>query len=174
MTLDYSKDGKVKILIVDYIRKMLAEIPDDMDGEAATRAANHLFEVNESADKLDKETSQLFHHNVAKLLFLCKRAEPDVQGAVAFLTTRVQQPDVDDYKKLRRAMQYLRSTADLPLTLEADNAHIVKWFVNASFAVHPDIKSHTGGMMSLGKGTAYGTSTRQKLTTTKAQYKELH
>jgi hypothetical protein len=57
-------------------------------------------------------------------------------------------------------MQYLRATVDLPLTLEADNAHIEKWWVDASFAVHPDMKSHTGGMMSLGKGAAYGTSTR--------------
>jgi hypothetical protein len=173
MTLDYREDGKVKILMIDYIQKMLAELPDDMNGEAATPAANHLFEVDESADKLDEETAQLFHHNVAKLLFLCKRARPDVQAAVAFLTTRVQQPDVDDYKKLRQTMQYLRATVNLPLTLEADNAHIVKWWVNASFAVHPDMKSHTGGMMSLGKGAAYGTSTRQKLNTKSSAEAEL-
>jgi hypothetical protein len=152
---------------------MLAELPDDMSGETATPAANHLFEVDESADKLDEETAQLFHHNVAKLLFLCKRARPDVQAAVTFLTTRVQQPDVDDYKKLRRTMQYLRATVDLPLTLEADSAHIVKWWVDASFAVHPDMKSHTGGMMSLGKGAADGTSTRQKLNTKSSTEAEL-
>jgi hypothetical protein len=163
MTLDYSVDGKVKILMIDYIQKMLAELPDDMSREAATPAANNLFEVDESAE-MDEETAQLFHHNVAKLLFLCKRARP-VQATVAFLTTRVQQPDVDDYKKLRRTMQYLCATVNLPLTLEADNAHIVKWWVDASFAVHPDMKSHTGGMMSLRKGAAYGTSTRQKLNT---------
>jgi hypothetical protein len=104
MTLDYREDGKVKILTIDYIQKMLAKLPDDMNGEATTPAANHLFEVDESADKLDEETAQLFHHNVAKLLFLCKRARPDVQAAVAFLTTRVQQPVVDDYKKLGRTM----------------------------------------------------------------------
>jgi hypothetical protein len=150
MTLDFSEDVKVKILMIDYIQKMLAKIPDDMDGEAAKLAASHSFEVNKSADKLDKDMAQLFHHNVAKLLFLCKRAQPDVQAAVAFLITRVQQPDVDDYKKLRRGLQYLRATADLPLTLEAENAHIVKWWVDTSFAVHPDMKSHTGGMMSLG------------------------
>jgi hypothetical protein len=89
MTLDYREDGKVKILMINSIQKMLAELPDDMSGEAATPAANHLFEVDESADELDEETAQLFHHNVAKLLFLCKRAQPDVQAAVAFLTTRV-------------------------------------------------------------------------------------
>jgi hypothetical protein len=43
--------------------------------------------------------------------------------------------------------------------------HIVKWWVDASFAVHPDMKSHTGDIMSLGKGAIYGTSTRQKMST---------
>jgi hypothetical protein len=47
MTLDYREDGKVKILMIDYIQKMLAELPDDMSGEATTLAANHLLEVDE-------------------------------------------------------------------------------------------------------------------------------
>jgi hypothetical protein len=51
------------------------------------------------------------------------------------------------------------------LLLEADNMHVVKWWVDASFAVQSEMKSHTGGIMSLGKGSVYGTSTRQKLNT---------
>jgi hypothetical protein len=54
---------------------------------------------------------------------------------------------------------------EMPLLLEADNMHIVKWWEDASFAVHPDIESHTGGILSLGKGAIYGTSTQQKLNT---------
>jgi hypothetical protein len=75
----------------------------------------------------------------------------------------VKQPDVDDYKKLRRMIQYLRLTRNLFLTLEADNVSVVKWWVDASYAVHADMRSHTGATMSLGKGAIYGTSTRQKL-----------
>ena len=69
----------------------------------------------------------MFHHNVAKLLFLCKRARPDIQTAVTFLTTCVMAPDEDDYKKLARVMKYLRGTRTMPLTLEADNLRLVKW-----------------------------------------------
>jgi hypothetical protein len=50
---------------------------------------------------------------------------------------------VDDYKKLYRGLQYIGATVELPLSLEADNAHIIKWWVDASFAVHLDMKSHT-------------------------------
>jgi hypothetical protein len=115
----------------------------------------------------------MFHHNVAKLPFLCKRARPDIQTAVSFLCTRVKSPDVDDYKKLRRVMQYLRHTIDLSLTLEADNTKVMKWWIDASFGVHSDMRSHTGGVLTLGKGAAYATSTKQKLTTKSSTEAEL-
>jgi hypothetical protein len=57
--------------------------------------------------------------------------------------------------------------------LEADDMHVVKWWVDASFAVHPDMKGHTGVTMSLGKGSAYARSTRQKLNTKSSTEAEL-
>lgn len=54
------------------------------------------------------------------------------------------------------------------LTLEAANMSIVKWWIDASFAVHPDMlhmRSHTGAMMSMGGGAIYAFSTRQKINT---------
>jgi hypothetical protein len=152
---------------------MLNGLPENMAGEAATPAANFLFDINEESPKLDEATADLYHHNTAKLLFLCKRARPDVQTVVAFLCTRVQSPDEDDYKKLTRVMRYLRSTINMPLTLESNNINIVKWWADASYAVHPDMKSHTGGAMSLGRGVIYGTSTRQKLNTKSSTEAEL-
>jgi len=56
--------------------------------------ALHLFNVD------DIEKVQLFHHLVAKLLYLSQRSRQDIQSAVAFLFTRVQNPDTYDYKKL--------------------------------------------------------------------------
>jgi hypothetical protein len=173
MTLDYSIDGKVMIQMYRYIRDALAELPTDMDGKRTTPAADHLFDVNEQAIKLGEEKADLFHHCVAKLLFLCKRARPDIQTAIAFLCTRVQAPDVDDYKKLVRVMQYLRETETLTLTLEGDDTSVTKWWADASFAVHKDSRSHTGGAMTLGKGVIYGTSTRQKLNTRSSTEAEL-
>jgi hypothetical protein len=70
-------------------------------------------------------------------------------------------------------MMYLSGTLNMPLMLEADECNIVKWWVDASFAVHPDMRSHTGGVMMLGKGAIYGTSTRQKLNTKSSTEAEL-
>ena len=51
---------------------MLVELPEDMAGMATTPAAEHLFKVNETPTYLDEKDAMVFHHNVAKLLFLCK------------------------------------------------------------------------------------------------------
>lgn len=84
-----------------------------------------IFEVNEKPIMLGEEKAIMFHHNVAKLLYLYKRARPDIQTAVAFLCTRVKSPDVDDYKKLGRVMKNLLGTLQMPLTLEANSSHII-------------------------------------------------
>jgi hypothetical protein len=174
MNLNFETPGKVVFSMKQYVENILEEAPDDMDGEAATPAANHLFDVRSNgATLLDAEAADLFHHIVARLLFLCKRARTDVQTAVAFLCTRVKSPDTDDYKKLTRVIKYLRSTSDLGLTLEADETQIIKWWVDASYAVHPNMRSHIGGTMSMGKGTIYGTSTRQRLNTKSSTEAEL-
>ena len=173
MTLDFSLPGKVQISMEEYIRNMLAELPEDMEGTATTPAAEHLFKINEAPTYLDDGDAMFFHHNVAKLLFLCKWAHPDLQTTVAFLSTRVKCPDHDDYKKLGRAMKYLRTTVTLPLTLEADDLQLVHWWIDGAFATHRDMHSHTGGAMSLEKGVIYGTSTRQKLNTWSSTEAEL-
>ena len=66
-----------------------------------------------------------------------------------------------------------RGTVDIALTLEADSLQLMKWWIDASYAVHPDMKSRTGGAFSLGKGVIYGTSTRQKINTKSSTEAEL-
>jgi hypothetical protein len=73
----------------------------------------------------------------------------------------VTSPDEDDWKKLTRSIRYLRESKDLYLTLEVDDGNVIKWWIDASFAVHPDMRSHTGGTMSLGKGSVYSLSRKQ-------------
>ncbi len=173
MTLDYSEAGSVKLDMTDYVAKVLDEMPEDMDGTATTPAANYLFQIIDGIECLDEATSEFFHATVAKLLFLCKRGRPDTQTAIAFLCTRVQQPTKHDYNKLSRVVKYLRKTKDLVLRLSGDNLNVVKWWVDASYAVHKDMRSHTGGTMSMGTGAIYSTSKKQKLNTKSSTEAEL-
>ena len=49
----------------------------------------------------------------------------------------------------------------------------LKWYVDASFAVHPNMRSHTGGAVTLGRGCPIVTSTKQKLNTRSSTESEL-
>jgi hypothetical protein len=116
-----------------------------------TPAGDNLFNLGTGA-KLDTKRLEIFHTFMAKGLFLCKRARPDIQLAILVLCTRVRDPNQADWEKLMRVVKYLNGTKGENLTLSANNLRVVKWYVDASFAVHPDFKSHTGAMMTLGKG----------------------
>jgi hypothetical protein len=129
--------------------------------------------VNPLATRLGKQQAETFHHLVAMMLYLCKRVRPDIHTAVAFLCTRVSAPDEDDYKKLARCVKYLRLFPDLKLTLEVNPNRVIEWWVDASFAVHPDMKGHTGAVMTMGKGAVQTMSTKQKINTKSSTESEL-
>jgi uracil-DNA glycosylase len=62
-----------------------------------------------------------------------------------------------------RVIKFLNGTREENLTLRADELQVVKWYVEASFAVHPDVKSHTGTVMTLGKGAMQSIARKQKM-----------
>ena len=60
-------------------------------------------------------------------------------------------------------MKFLYGTKEDVLTLGINSANIVKWYADAAFAVHPDMKSHTGMNMTWGTGSIRSSSRKQKL-----------
>jgi ribosomal protein S10 len=69
MALEYLEKGKVKMKMLDYVDKMLADLAAKMDGEAPSPTANHLLTVNDDETKVDEKKAQLFHTYVAKRYF---------------------------------------------------------------------------------------------------------
>ena len=63
----------------------------------------------------------------------------------------------------------------MPLTLiiGADQLDHIRTWVDASYATHADMKSHTGGMISFGTGSLFCKSTKQKLNTKSSTEAEL-
>ena len=166
MTIDYPEDGKVKFVMCNYMEGILDGAPPEMDGLAITPAASSLFSVRKDTKKLDDEHTETYHHINVQLLYLCQCARPDLQPTMAFLsTTRIMQPDIDDWKKLTCSVWYLHDSKELYLTLEADSGIDIKWWIDASFAVHPDMKSHKSRTMSFRKGSVYSISWKQHINT---------
>lgn len=157
---------KTEIDMAEYIKKMVADFCEnyDLDTTAETPAASDLFSAS-CGESLDGQKKTDFHTFVAKGMFAGKRGRPDIQTAIAVLSTRVQSPTESDWKKLVRLMRYLNGSAGDVLTLKANDMHTIKWYVDASFAVHPDFRSHTGAVMTMGEGAVQSTSIKQKLNT---------
>ena len=61
----------------------------------------------------------------------------------------------------------------MKMTLSDDDMSIIKTWVDASYATHNDMKSHTGANITLGKGTIYAISLKQKLNTKSSTEAEL-
>jgi len=139
----------------------------------ATAAPDDLFKVDEDAVKLVQAAAKSFHNITAKAIYVTKRARPDISLAIAFLTTRVKGPDIDDWRKLCHLIEYLRATRELPLILGADGTGVLSWYVDASFAVHPDMRGHTGGAMTMGRGFPLDKSTKHKLNTRSSTESEI-
>ena len=70
-------------------------------------------------------------------------------------------------------MRYLNGTRNLGLRLSSNRDSAVEGYADASYGVHPDSRSHTRSMHTLGKGAYYARSAKQKLTTKSSAEAEL-
>ncbi len=161
----YTGSGTAIITMKQYLEEALSECGMDIVREVSTPAQRDLFDVNEKSPLLDKAEGIVFHSICAKLLYVSLRARVDILLPIAFLCTRVAKSTKQDQSELRRVLEYLNGTIDDKYVLGAlDMARMRSW-VDAAFAVHPDMKSHTGGVILFGRGGLACKSGKQKLMT---------
>jgi hypothetical protein len=170
MTWDYSQPSSVKVTMEGYTNDLLRQA--NISGIVKTPATDNLFAIRD-APLLDIKSKSIFHTLTAKLLYLAKRTRPDILLSVSFLTTRVTKPDQDDQAKLERVIKYLNGTSNLGIILSADSPARIKAYVDASYGVHDDGKSHTGLMVSIGAGPISIKSSKQKIVTKSSTEAEL-
>jgi hypothetical protein len=174
MTFNYEVPGKVKITMEGFIKDLL-DTCQDIIGVSAIPGDPNLFRIADEVNNplLPDNLREFFHSIVAKLLYLCKRIRPDILTEVAFLTKRVLAPQRDDYNKLMKTIRYIRGTREIALILEMNDPVHVTSYIDASYGVHMDKKSHTGCVITLGKGAIYSKSSTQKLNTMSSTEAEL-
>jgi histone deacetylase 1/2 len=170
-TWDFGKRGKVRVSMHGYIADLLFAY--DVNETAVTPATAELFVIDMTSGRLSVERSEQFHGRVMKLLYLAMRVRPDTLCAVSFLTTRVKEPLEQDWRKLDRVLKYLCGTQDLGIVIEASSTVQVLAYVDASFGIHSDLKSHTGTLISLGYGPVLVKSSKQKLVSKSSTEAEL-
>jgi hypothetical protein len=165
--MEFNEDGTLGVSMINYLKNVINEFPEMIKGRAATPAHDKLFVIRDKEEvrPLVEDQAFAFHHTVAQLLFMATRARQDIQATVAFLTTRVNSPDEDDWGKLKRVLKYLNGTKYLKLRLSVDNLGMLKWYVGGSHNVHWDCKGHGGAVFKMGKGATMSYSRKIKLNT---------
>jgi hypothetical protein len=163
MKIVFNENRTVTISMREYIEDAIEEFQEAITNRAVTPARNNLFSVSDNSPRLSMALGETYHSVVAKLLYASKRARLDIQLAIAFLCTRVSCSTIEDRSKLKRLLEYLNGTLDECLTLGADDLTVIRTWVDASYAVHKDMKSHTGGVISFGLGAVMSKSSKQKL-----------
>ena len=80
MKLTFKTNGELNVDMSKYINELLNEY--NITGTCNTPASNYLFDIMENSPLLDNDNKELYHTITAKLLYLAKRARPDILLAV--------------------------------------------------------------------------------------------
>ena len=158
-------DGIVKLSMKKQLNKLITDFEKEygcLDNEVSSPGNRQLFNIKMDAEQLDEKRSKDFHSITAALLYLMKRVRPDIETAISFLMRRVSKSDVDDWWKLKRVLAYLKNSIDDVRVVGATSLTEILSWIDASFAVHSDMKSHTGGCTSMGIGLVHQKSSTQK------------
>ena len=162
MVLDFNIPGVLKVDMTSYVKSMVQEFPAKLSGKTRAPWNENLFRVDATSKKLDEATAKVFHTFVMKGMFVAKRARQDILPGIVFLATRVREPTQSDWFKLTKLMNFLKATEKDVATMSADDTQTIKWYIDSAFAVHKDMKSHTGSILTLGGGVITSDSTKQK------------
>lgn len=175
MDMDFTVPGHVRITMQGAETDILATAGPIGNRETKSPALENLFEVNANSELVSESDQDWFRSNVAKLLYLGKRARPEILTATSFLATRAAKADQDDLGKLRRVLRYIRDSPNRGIRLSpgAHGIH-VRAYVDAAYGVHMDGKSHTGVSIVLGEsGPIFVRSTKQPIVAKSSTESEL-
>ena len=56
---------------------------------------------------------------------------------------------------MTRGINYTQFTIGLPFILSIYKSENIKWYIDAAFSVHKEMRGHTGGFITMVTGGAY-------------------
>ena len=161
----FPRDGTVGIKVDNYLRDAFDAFGEPLTRKVATPALKDLLNIDMSSPRLSDDRAARFRRVVGILQWACKRGRPDVDLPIAFLRSRVDFCTEQDWKKLRRLLLFLQDTIDDERIIGAADLRELFTYIDASHAVHDNMRGHTGGLMSFGRGVFHSRSTKQRINT---------
>jgi hypothetical protein len=124
---------------------------------------------------LGKKDITEYQGMVGSLMYLASQTRPDILYAVCAHARFSRTPTVDNRKGVIRILSYISCTRDLGLKLFSGEGIVLYATVDASYACHTDLKSHTGCTLHLGRnsGSVFSLSKKQTVTADSSTVAEL-
>ena len=171
MRIRDTEDG-IEVDMITYIDECLEW--SKVTGVAITPASANLFEVSDGDPLLEEDKQEDFHTGVAKLLYLAKRARPDILPAVSFLTSRVGKVTEKDVFKLQRVFKFLRYSRDKVMRFKK-GVEVPELFayVDAGYGIHTEGESRSGLVVTLNGTPVIWKTSKQSIVTKSSTEAEL-
>ena len=118
------------------------------------------------AVNLDAEGIRDYQMRIGCLLWLAIMTRFDILYAVTMASRKSKSPSTRDLAAVNRILLYIAGTKDKGLKFQSNEGVILYATVDASYACHDDMKSHTGCTLHIGRnsGACQAMSKKQTIT----------
>jgi len=171
VNISMQMDGRIELHQHGLIDRILQLIGVTTSSPAPS--ARNLFDDEES-EPVAEDKKKMFVSVVMMILFVAKRTWPSLLKEVAVLASKASAPTLKDFNDLLKLCSYLNGVKHFKMVIKVEQLKVCI-YADASFATHPDGKSHTGILvfMDCHGCCLYAASRRQKVVTLSSTEAEL-
>ena len=169
-TITLHQTGYIMSLMVKFAPEM-AEFPSNPTTPMLTVTAASTV----ASPFLGKRDITEYQGIIGSLMYLASQTRPDILYAVCAHARFSKSPTESDREGAVRILHYVNNTPDLGLKLYSGEGIVLYATVDASYACHTDLKSHTGCTLHLGRtsGSIFSLSKKQTVTADSSTVAEL-
>jgi hypothetical protein len=168
------KENQIELSQKGFIKKVINKfnILEKSSTPSTDQLFNDIVKVQNYYEPVEEIDRKSYHSLVMSLMFLAVRTRPDILKEIIFLSTKVKDPNIFDFRKLQRVANYINATEDDKLFITESNNYI-NIYIDASFNVHSDARGHSGLLIQIGNNIIRARSTKQKLVSKSSTESEL-
>ena len=139
-------DRSVLLSMKKYTDKLLADF--NIQRGSANPTSADFMELDDDSPMIDKRA---FASAVMSIYYLSLRVRRDILFAITVLAMRIHDCRENDDAKLQKLFRYIFSTRERSTLLRCRGTTVV-FSIDASYAIHPNARSHSGLHVSLCDG----------------------
>ena len=160
-TMTLNQSGYIQNNLIDRFNiKTMDKYPSTPMAYFTSKSAKEIITL------LDKDGITDYQSRVGSLLYLAIMTRPDILYAVSMASCKCKSPTSKDLSAVNRILYYIAGTPDLGLRFFSDEGVVLYATVDASYACHDDLKSHTGCTLHIGRSSGACQSLSKKQTIT--------